>query len=110
MHALLLVAAMLAAPPESAPERVIQIIAKKFDFTPAAITLKVGEPVVLELRSIDRRHGFNAPDLKIDTQIEPGDVTRVHIVPTKAGTFEFHCTVFCGSGHEEMSGQIVVVP
>jgi len=26
------------------------------------------------------------------------------------GTLEFHCTVFCGSGHEEMSGVIVVKP
>jgi heme/copper-type cytochrome/quinol oxidase subunit 2 len=24
------------------------------------------------------------------------------------GTFVFHCDVFCGSGHEEMAGRIVV--
>jgi cytochrome c oxidase subunit 2 len=110
MHALLIAAVLLAAPPESGAERVIQITAKKFDFSPASVELKVGVPVVLEIRSLDRKHGFAVPDLKIDAQIEPGEVTRVRIVPEKTGTFEFHCDVFCGGGHEEMTGQIVVVP
>jgi cytochrome c oxidase subunit 2 len=110
MHALLLAALLLGTPTPDAAERVVQITAKKFDFTPAAIELKVGVPVVLELRALDRKHGFAAPDLKIDAQIEPGEVVRLRIVPDKAGTFEFHCSVFCGGGHEEMSGQIVIVP
>ena len=113
MRTMLFVAALLAsaaARPQGSAERVIQITAKKFDFAPASIELKVGVPVVLELRSLDRKHGFAAPDLKVETQIEPGEVTRVRIVPDKAGTFEFHCHVFCGGGHEEMTGQIVVVP
>jgi cytochrome c oxidase subunit II len=110
MHALLIAAVLLAAPAESGAERVIQITAKKYDFSPASVELKVGVPVVLELRSLDRKHGFAIPDLKIDAQIEPGGVTRVRIVPEKTGTFEFHCDVFCGGGHEEMTGQIVVVP
>src|SRR5436190_18681694 len=94
----------------SAPEQVIPITARKFEFSPAVIELKVGVPVVLELRSTDRRHGFALPDLHLDEQIEPGEVKRVRIVPDKAGTFEFHCSVSCGTGHEEMSGQVVVRP
>ena len=100
--------ALLAA--ASGPEQVIPVTAKKFEFAPSVIELKVGVPVVLELRSNDRRHGFAAPDLRIDEQIEAGETRRVRILPGKAGTFEFHCSVFCGSGHEEMSGQIVMRP
>ena len=92
------------------PERVIQVAAEKFKFTPAVIELKVGQPVVIELTTLDRKHGFQIPDLKIDESVEPGKVTRVRIVPVKAGTFPFHCDVFCGSGHEEMTGEIVVKP
>ena len=66
--------------------------------------------LVLELTSLDRRHGFAVPDLKIDETIGPGEVTRVRVVPDKAATYDFHCRVFCGSGHEEMAGQIVVSP
>ena len=100
----ILAALLLAA----AQERVIQVTAEKFKFTPAVIELKLGEAVVLELTTLDRRHGFQVPDLKVDENIEPGKVTRVRIVPMKAGTFPFHCDVFCGSGHEEMAGEIVV--
>jgi cytochrome c oxidase subunit II len=94
----------------AAEEKVIPVTAEKFKFTPASIELKLGEPVMLELTTLDRKHGFQVPDLNIDENIEPGKVTRVRVVPTKTGTFGFHCDVFCGSGHEEMAGEIVVKP
>lgn len=105
-------AAMLAAASSdvAANEKVIQVTAEKFKFTPAIIELKLGEPVVLELTTLDRRHGFQVSDLNIDESIEPGKITRVRIVPAKAGTFLFHCDLFCGSGHEEMAGEIIVKP
>ena len=93
-----------------AQEKIIQVTAEKFKFTPAVIELKLGEPVVLELTTLDRKHGFQISDLNIDESIEPGKVTRVRISPAKAGTFLFHCDTFCGSGHEEMAGEIVVKP
>jgi cytochrome c oxidase subunit 2 len=105
-----LLSAMLAAANVAAQEKVILVTAEKFKFTPAVIELKLGQPVVLELTTLDRKHGFQVPDLKVDESIEPGKVTRVRIVPDKAGTFPFHCDVFCGSGHEEMAGEIVVKP
>jgi cytochrome c oxidase subunit 2 len=52
--------------------------------------------------------GFNVPDLGARADILPGQVARVRLVPDKVGTFEFHCDIFCGSGHEQMSGTIVV--
>jgi cytochrome c oxidase subunit 2 len=103
-------AATFLAAAASAQEPVVQISAKRFEFTPATVELKVGVQVVLELVAVDRRHGFTAPDLGIDAQVEPGTPVRIRVVPSKAGTFEFHCSVFCGSGHEEMTGQIVVKP
>ncbi len=66
--------------------------------------------MVLELTTLDRKHGFQVLDLKIDESIEPGKVTRVRLMPDKAGTFPFHCDIFCGSGHEEMAGELVVKP
>ena len=105
-------AAILAAASSdvAAQEKIIQVTAERFKFTPAVIELKLGEPVVLELTTLDRKHGFQISDLNIDESIEPGKVTRVRISPAKAGTFLFHCDVFCGSGHEEMAGEIVVKP
>ena len=88
--------------------QVIRVTAKKFVFTPNEIKLKKGVPVVLELTSLDRVHGFKCPDLGLRTDIEPNKVTKVQVLPQKAGAFRFFCDVFCGSGHEEMEGKFVV--
>ena len=89
-------------------EQVIKINAHRFAFSPNVITLKVGAPVILEFTSSDVIMGFNAPDLKSRVDIIPGKVTRVRIVPEKIGMVTFFCDIFCGSGHEDMSGIIKV--
>ena len=101
-------AAYVAAQP-ALNEPVIKITAKKFEYTPEKITLKKGVPVILELSTEDILMGFNAPDLGVRTDIVPGKTVRVRVVPTKVGQVEFHCDIFCGSGHEEMDGMITVV-
>jgi len=89
-------------------EQVIQITAKRFEYSPKEITLKKGVPVVLEFTSLDRLHGFTCPSLGIRMDIRPGKVNRLRFVPDKVGTFPFHCDNFCGSGHEGMRGTITV--
>jgi cytochrome c oxidase subunit 2 len=88
--------------------RVIAVTAKKFTYDPSEIHLKVGEAVVLELKSLDVVMGFNCPDFKVRSDVPPGKVTRVELKPDKAGTFPFFCDVFCGSGHEDMNGTFIV--
>src|SRR5512139_4145493 len=89
-------------------EQVIQITAKRFEYSPKEITLKKGVPVALEFTSLDRLHGFNCPGLKLRLDIRPGKVNILRFTPDKAGTFPFHCDNFCGSGHEGMRGTIIV--
>ena len=91
-------------------EQTIKVTARKFEFSPETIVLEKGVPVTLELTSLDRKHGFTVPEMGIRADIKPNETVRVHIVPPKAGTFTFHCDVFCGDGHEGMSGQIIVEP
>ncbi|HVR60952.1 MAG TPA: cupredoxin domain-containing protein [Polyangia bacterium] len=100
--------AALAGEPPAEP--VIKITAKKFEFSPQKIVLHVNKLVVLELRSLDRKHGFSVPDLGIRVDILPDKPTLVRVRPTKVGKFAVHCDVFCGEGHEDMTGEIEVVP
>ena len=95
---------VLAAP----PEKVIPVVAKRFDYTPSVIKLKKGVPVVLELTTKDVVMGFSAPDFSVRADIIPEKVARLRIVPDKTGTFTFVCDIFCGTGHEQMEGTIVV--
>jgi len=90
-------------------EQVIKILARRFTYTPNKLTLKKGVPVVLELTSADVLMGFNVPDFDVRADIIPGKVARVRLLPDKVGTFTFLCDIFCGSGHETMSGSITVV-
>jgi cytochrome c oxidase subunit 2 len=90
------------------PEREIHITAKKFDFTPDTITLKKGEPVLLVVSSQDRKHGFNLRAFGIRADVNPGESARIRFTPDKTGKFTFSCDVFCGEGHEDMTGTVVV--
>ena len=89
-------------------EQVIQITAKRFEYSPNNITVKKGVPVVLEFISLDRMHGFDCPGLGIRSDIFPDKKSKLRFIPDKAGTFPFHCDNFCGSGHEGMTGTITV--
>lgn len=90
--------------------RVIKVTAKKFEFSPAEIHLKRGEHVVLELTSLDRKHGFKLPELGIRTEVPAGGTTRVEVTADRPGRFPFACDVFCGDGHEDMTGILIVDP
>jgi len=96
-------------------EKVIRIVAKKFEYTPGEITLEKGVPVTLELvveevnRADEVIMGFYAPELGARAEIVPGKAVRVRVLPEKEGSFEFHCDIFCGEGHEDMNGMFHVV-
>jgi cytochrome c oxidase subunit 2 len=102
------VAALGAAALARSQEKVIKILAKKFEYVPSEITIEKGVPVVLEFTTDDVTMGFYSKELNASAEIVPGKATRVRIVPEKAGTYEFICDVFCGEGHEDMAGKIHV--
>ena len=89
--------------------KVIEITAKKFEFTPSEITLKKGEPVILRLTTTDRVHGFMSKPLKFDTDIVAGKTTEVAVTPDTAGNFTVICDHYCGTGHGNMKMKVSVV-
>jgi cytochrome c oxidase subunit 2 len=91
-----------------APMRVVEITAKRFQFSPSEVTLKRGETVKLVLRSEDVVHGFFSRPLGIDTELHPGSPTEIVVTPSTAGTFATICHHFCGAGHGNMKMTFVV--
>lgn len=84
------------------------IKATKFAFTPSAIKVNKGDRVRLTLQNVDGTHGLSIPEYGVNLQPAAGQSQTADFVADKAGTFNFACTVYCGSGHLDMAGNLVV--
>jgi cytochrome c oxidase subunit 2 len=88
----------------------IDIAVANWKFTPATITIPVGEPTTLRLTTTSGVHGIQSDDLGIPlTTIPNGKIVEVTFTPKKTGTYVLHCQIVCGPGHPNMALTIVVV-
>jgi len=86
----------------------IKVTARKFAFDPNVITVKKGDRVRLLITAADHDHGFKLAAFDIDQLIPKGQTATIEFTATKAGTFPFQCSHFCGMGHGKMKGKLVV--
>jgi cytochrome c oxidase subunit 2 len=86
---------------QATPRRV-EVVAKRFEFTPSEITLKKGEPVILVLTSKDVQHGLKLDAFNQVVIAKKGESSQVEFTPGEAGTFVAQCASFCGAGHGSM--------
>jgi cytochrome c oxidase subunit 2 len=93
----------------SQPPVEIKIVARKFEFDPRTITVQKGKPVRLVISSPDVDHGFKIDELGINQKIPAHQTVNVEFTPNQVGRFEFKCSVVCGSGHDDMLGELIVV-
>ncbi len=82
--------------------------AKNWEFEPSQINVDKGDMVKLKIKSIDVKHGFSIPEFNINADLNPGEETIVEFKADKLGTFTFSCSVYCGSGHKDMKGTLIV--
>ena len=87
----------------------IRIEAFKWGFEPSRITVPVETRVRLIATSREGEHGISIPEFDVTTgTFGPGETKTVEFIADKTGTFSFRCNVYCGEGHREMTGTIVV--
>lgn len=84
------------------------MIAKQWEFTPNTIEVNQGDTIKLHIKSTDVTHGFKLLEFGVDESLKPGKTVDVEFIADKTGTFTFACSVFCGSGHSGMKGQLIV--
>ena len=80
LFGLIAVAGRIAVQAQGKP-RVIAIVARKFTYEPAEITLKVNEPVVFQLTTQDVVMGFSVPDFNVRATIIPGQTVELPMTP-----------------------------
>ena len=101
------VASTPTSSPISGDVKEFTMTAKKFEFSPASISVKEGDKVKLTINNLDVPHGFAIDELAIKKDLPVGTST-VEFTASKKGNFRFYCSLFCGSGHREMEGQLIV--
>lgn len=90
--------------------RTIDVVAARFAFEPAAISVVQGDRVRLRLRSADRTHGIGIKAFRVRALIpRSGEVVTVEFDADRAGTFEMTCSQHCGARHSAMKGRLVVL-
>ena len=109
---LLGVAAMSPAqqdPAAAAAPRVIDVVAKRFAFEPARIEVTEGERIRLVVTSADGVHGVGIKKFRVEKTVPRGGTPiTIDFVASAAGEFPILCSEYCGNGHEEMKGKLVV--
>ena len=89
--------------------RVIDITARRFAFEPAEIEATVGERLQLVVRSADGVHGLEIKKLKIKKEVpRGGEPVTIDFTATTEGTFPILCSEYCGKGHNDMTGMLIV--
>lgn len=89
--------------------RVVEIVAKRFAFVPSRVEVTEGETIRLVVRSADGMHGIQIKKFKVSEEVPRGpEPITIEFTATAVGDFEIACSQFCGKGHEEMRGKLVV--
>ena len=81
---------------------VITIKASRWQYDPGVIHVKKGDHVKLVIDNTDTQHGIVIPGLGVK------GIDSVEFTADTIGTFDFHCPTFCGDGHREMAGTLIV--
>lgn len=88
--------------------REISMTVRSFEFVPSEVRVKEGERVRLVITNEDVPHGIAIPAFNVNQHIDEGGTATVEFTADKAGEYPFFCNVFCGSGHRDMRGSLIV--
>ncbi|MEZ5314203.1 MAG: cytochrome C oxidase subunit II [Thermoanaerobaculia bacterium] len=96
----------VVAPPAGAD---VYLLAQMWSWYPA-LRLQEGVTYTLHLSALDVNHGFSLYPANLNLQVIPGYDYGLKITPNRPGEYRIVCNEFCGIGHHNMLGSIVVEP
>ena len=90
------------------PDIRLNVNSKKFEFEPGTIRVKQGDLIEVRLTSTDIPHGFGIRAFEVNERVGKGEEKVFRFTASEAGTFPIICTVYCGAGHKNMRGELIV--
>lgn len=86
----------------------IYLVAHMWTFDPEDIEIPAGSTVDFYLTSKDIVHGFHINEKGVNMMAVPGTINKITTKFEEEGTYRFVCNEFCGTGHQNMMGKIIV--
>lgn len=89
----------------------------RFGYDPEVIHVHMDETVVLKLNGEAEEnesnlglttHTFTIDEFSVNLKVEVNETVKTVFTPTKRGRFSFYCNVYCGEGHDDMKGLLIV--
>ncbi|MBS4209416.1 cupredoxin domain-containing protein [Bacillus sp. FJAT-50079] len=80
------------------------IEASNFDFDLKEIKVNKGDTVKVTLKNVEGMHAVEFEGYKKEVKADE----TITFVADKAGEFEYICSIFCGAGHNDMVGKLIV--
>lgn len=94
---------------ELGPKRYeVNIVAWAWAFDPDEIRVPVGSTVTFYLNSGDYLHGFKIRGTTASLMAIPGQTGQVTYTFDTPGEYLFVCHEYCGRGHHDMAGRVIV--
>ena len=90
--------------------REIPVVVKRFAFEPARIEITEGERIRLVVTSEDGVHGLEIKKFHVNKKVpRGGEKITIDFAASAPGEYPIVCSEYCGNGHEDMKGTLVVV-
>jgi cytochrome c oxidase subunit 2 len=89
-------------------ERIFQIEASRFAYSPSILQANPGDRVTIKLSSTDVVHGLEIDGYGIGITADPGQPGVLTFLADRSGTYRLRCSVTCGAMHPFMIGKLQV--
>ncbi len=106
----LLLLSLFAIQTATSENKIIELRAERYSYTPNIIKIAKGDVVTVRLISVDVTHGFFLDGYEVNLFAAPGKPQEITFRATKAGKFSFRCSRTCGEFHPYMSGYLRITP
>lgn len=89
----------------------VYLLAQKWSFEPAVLRLAVNQLYRLRMMAVDAAHGAS---IQLGSgahiiRLPKGALVEREFTFTRPGEYLLYCTMYCGEGHQYMSGKIIIV-
>jgi cytochrome c oxidase subunit 2 len=94
----------VVAPPAGSD---VYLVGRLWDWWPI-LELEKDKSYRIHISSLDYQHGFSLQPINVNLQILPQYETVMTLTPTTTGSFGIVCNEYCGIGHHQMLGKMIV--